>query len=316
MLLQGAIILFTLAATGAAGGGGGSSGTTSSLSSDTSSAPSSTSSGSSSSEGSSSTDCSTWSEVASDLSSTFQGCGPAARGAIRAPFHDCINNGCDGSLILGDECGRSENAGLTATCSLLAAKAKQYSVGTADMIQFAAAVAIAVCPLGPRVRALVGRTDSSTPAEEGQVPGTKDPIDSILGKFAAVGMSANDVVALVGSHTAATQSFDDPSQAGKALDSTPSRWDVRFYSETRAGTAPYSFSSDRRMTNDSSTEGSWNLFARSQGAWASAFTSAWNRFVVVGNDVESLKDCSSSLPGSSRRRAEGMSRPMGAIAFH
>lgn len=120
------------------------------------------------------------------------------------------------------------------------------------MIQFAASIAIAVCPLGPRVKALVGRTDSSTPATEGGVPSTKDPIDKILGTFAAVGMSATDVVALVGSHTAGTQSFDDPSQAGKSLDSTPSRWDVTFYRETKAGTAPYSFSSDKRMTNDSS----------------------------------------------------------------
>jgi hypothetical protein len=119
------------------------------------------------------------------------------------------------------------------------------------MIQFAAAVAIAVCPLGPRVQALVGRKDSSTPATEGQVPSTKDPIDKILGTFAAVGMSATDVIALVGSHTVGTQSFDDPSQAGKALDSTPSEWDVTFYRETKAGTAPYSFSSDQRMTNDS-----------------------------------------------------------------
>ncbi|KAF2449819.1 class II peroxidase [Karstenula rhodostoma CBS 690.94] len=314
MLLHSAI-LFTLAARAVAGASG-SSNTSPSSPSTTSSASNSSSSGSSSTGSPSSTDCSTWSKVASDLSSTFQGCGPAARGAIRAPFHDCINNGCDGSLILGSECSRSENAGLPPTCTLLAAKAKQYNVGTADMIQFAAAVAIAVCPLGPRVRALVGRTDSSTPAAEGLVPSTKDPIAQILRQFAAVGMSAADVVALVGSHTVATQSFDDPSQAGKALDSTPSRWDVKFYSETKAGTAPYSFSSDRRMTNDSSTEGSWDRFARSQHAWAVAFTSAWDRFVVVGNDVGKLKDCSSSLPGSSKRRAEGMGSPMGDGAFH
>lgn len=206
---------------------------------------------SSQSSSSSPSGCSAWSAVASDLTSTFQGCGPPARGAIRAPFHDCINNGCDGSLILGDECSRSENAGLVPTCNLLASKAKQYNVGTADMIQFAAAIAIAVCPLGPRVRAMVGRTDSSTPAPKGLVPSTKDPIDKILATFAAVGMSANDVVALVGSHTAGTQSFDDPSQAGKSLDTTPSRWDITFYQETKAGTAPYSFSSDKRMTNDS-----------------------------------------------------------------
>ena len=46
---------------------------------------------------------SVWKDVASDLQNTFQGCGDAARGAIRAPFHDCVNGACDGSLILGGE---------------------------------------------------------------------------------------------------------------------------------------------------------------------------------------------------------------------
>lgn len=207
---------------------------------------------SSQSSSSSSGNCpSVWKSVATDLQSAFQGCNAAARGAIRAPFHDCINNGCDGSLILGGECSRSENAGLVPTCDLLGSKATQYNVGTADMIEFAAAIAIAVCPLGPRVKALVGRKDSSVPAAEGGVPSTKDPIPKILGAFSAVGMSPSDVVALVGSHTCGTQSFDNPSKAGASLDSTPSRWDVTFYRETKQGTAPYSFSSDQRMTNDS-----------------------------------------------------------------
>lgn len=192
-----------------------------------------------------------WKEVASDLQTTFQGCNDAARGAIRAPFHDCVNGACDGSLILGGECSRSENAGLVPTCDLLGQKAKQYNVGAADMIEFAAAMAISICPLGPRVRALVGRKDSSTPAPEGLVPASRDPIPKILEQFAKVGMSSSDVVALVGAHTTARQFFDDPARAGASLDTTPSRWDVTFYRETLTRTAPYSLSSDLRMTNDS-----------------------------------------------------------------
>ncbi|KAF1971337.1 ligninase LG6 precursor [Bimuria novae-zelandiae CBS 107.79] len=237
-----------------------------------------------------------WQDVASGLSRIFRGCNDPARGAIRAPFHDCINNGCDGSLILGGECSRREDAGLLPTCNMLGNMAKQYNVGTADMIQFAASFAIATCPLGPQVRALVGRKDSSTPAPEGGVPGSRDPIPKILAAFAAVGMSTTDTVALVGAHTAARQLFDDPSQAGKTLDTIPSRWDVTFYQETKAGTAPYSLSSDRRMTNDSQTSSIWDRFAGSQEAWNSAFTSAFERFTVVGNDVSSLQDCSSLLP--------------------
>lgn len=192
-----------------------------------------------------------WSDVVKDLESDFAGCNDNAHAAIRAPFHDCVINGCDGSLILGGECSRSENAGLTDVCNYLGNKATQYNVGAADMISVAAATAIAICPMGPRVRALVGRTDSSVPAPEGQIPSTSDPVDKILATFGAVGMSAQDVVALVGSHTVARQSFDDPDKAGAALDTSPGTFDNTFYEETKEGTAPYSFSSDRRMSNDS-----------------------------------------------------------------
>ena len=192
-----------------------------------------------------------WKDVATDLTHTFNGCGDVARGAIRAPFHDCVTGACDGSLILGNECSRAENAGLLPTCNLLGQKAQQFNVGVADMIEFAAAVAMAVCPFGPRVRALVGRIDNSTASPNGLVPGPRDPMDKILGQFAKVGMSPADVVALVGAHTTARQFFDDPAKAGASLDTTPGVWDVKFYGQTKAGTAPYSLSSDRRMTNDS-----------------------------------------------------------------
>ena len=101
-----------------------------------------------------------WSTVLPELQSAFAGCGRDAHGAIRAPFHDCINNDCDGSLILTDECSRSENAGLPNICAKLLGWTKKYNTSAADMIQFAAATAISVCPLGPRVRALVGRKDN------------------------------------------------------------------------------------------------------------------------------------------------------------
>lgn len=97
---------------------------------------------------------------------------------------------------------------------------------------------------------MVGRPDSSTRATEGQIPETSHSVDQILATFEAKGFSATDVVALVGSHTAAKQFFDDPSKAGQALDSTPSAWDITFYAQTLTGTAPHSFSSDRRMAVD------------------------------------------------------------------
>lgn len=193
---------------------------------------------------------SVWTDVAKELQTDFAGCNADAHGAIRAPFHDCINNGCDGSLILTDECSRSENAGLSGICNKLKDWATKYNVGAADMIQFAAATAISACPLGPKVQALVGRKDSSDAAPVGSVPSSKDPVDTILAAFSAKGFSAGDLVALLGTHSVALQFFDDPSQAGKSLDTTPDVYDMTFYKETKAGTAPYSLQSDKLMSND------------------------------------------------------------------
>jgi hypothetical protein len=194
---------------------------------------------------------SVWSDIASELQSDFAGCGRDAHSAIRAPFHDCINNGCDGSLILSDECSRPENAGLSGICTKLADWATKYDVSSADIIQFAAATAISQCPLGPKVQALVGRKDSKKAADAGSVPSSRDSIDKILGAFSAKGFSAKDVVALMGTHSVAVQLNDDPAQAGKSLDSTPSVYDMTFYKETKDGTAPYSLQSDRLLSNSS-----------------------------------------------------------------
>ncbi|USP79672.1 ligninase LG6 precursor [Curvularia clavata] len=244
-----------------------------------------------------------WSEVASELETTFAGCGKDAHGAIRAVFHDCITSGCDGSLILSDECTtRTENAGLSDICSELDNWRKKYSVGAADMIQFAAAMAISSCPLGPRVQALVGRIDSSVPSATGGVPGSRDSVEKILGAFSAKGFSPEDVVALMGTHSVALQFFDDPSQAGQSLDSTPSRLDIRFYNETKFGTAPYSLQSDRLLANATETRNTWDVYAESTTTWSEAFTSAWNRFAVVGSDPQNLQDCSDLIPQSSVRR--------------
>ena len=191
-----------------------------------------------------------WSEALPELQSAFSGCGRDAHGAIRAPFHDCINNGCDGSLILTDECSRAENAGLSDICGKLLSWTQRYNTSAADMIQFAAATAISACPLGPRVQALVGRTDNSEAAPLNSVPGSRDPISSILEKFAAKGFSGDDVVALMGTHSVAVQVNDDPAQAGKSLDSTPRVYDLKFYQETLDGTAPYSLESDKGLANN------------------------------------------------------------------
>ncbi|KAH3909255.1 hypothetical protein HBI56_187320 [Parastagonospora nodorum] len=256
-----------------------------------------------------------WTDVAKELQSTFSTCGRAAHGAIRAPFHDCINNGCDGSLILTDECSRSENGGLSFICETLLDLTNKYKVSAADMIQFAAAYAISACPLGPNVKALVGRTDSSVAAPLNSMPSSKDSVDSILAAFSARGFSSDDVVALLGTHSVAIQVVTDPNNVGQPLDSTPAVCDTKYYVETQSGTAPSSLDSDLRMANDTQTAKTWTDFGNSQDLWAAKFVDAWNRFAVIGNDVDSLQDCSSLIPTDSAKKRWAMSMPMGARGY-
>ncbi|KAI8936622.1 hypothetical protein NX059_007021 [Plenodomus lindquistii] len=262
---------------------------------------------------------SVWKDIAQKLKSDFAGCNSLSHAAIRAPFHDCINNACDGSLILTDECSRSENAGLQAVCNYLLSVTNQFSVSAADTIQFAAAIAISACPLGPRVRALVGRSSSDRPAPEGLIPSSRDPVEDIIGAFEAKGISSGELVALLGTHSVAQQRFDDPSRAGTPLDSTPWLYNVLFYKETLSGTAPYTLSSDRRLSVYWETADEWSTFAASQSAWDAVFVPAWNKFSVIGNDVGSLQDCSSLVPQSkmSRRstKANSLYREIMAAKF-
>ena len=105
-----------------------------------------------------------WNQISETLTQQFLAdgqCTDSARAAIRSSFHDCFPGSCDGSLILADECSKSENRGLERLCSNLANVASQTSVGVADLIQFAAAHAVKTCPGGPTIPVYVGRKDSS-----------------------------------------------------------------------------------------------------------------------------------------------------------
>jgi hypothetical protein len=111
-----------------------------------------------------------------------------------------------------------------------------------------------------------------------------------------------DLAALIGAHTTAKQRFSEPAQAGEALDSTVGTWDNRYYSETKRGKAPVTLQSDKNIAQHPLTSIPFSTFAVSKGAWDAAFVSAMQKMSMLGVQSDGLIDCTSALPGGSRRR--------------
>ncbi|KAK8070235.1 hypothetical protein PG994_006851 [Apiospora phragmitis] len=239
-------------------------------------------------------DCpSVWGKVANDLKSTLVGDDGGltdnGRASVRVPFHDCFPGACDGSIILANECtDRPENGQMIPICGILGQKADEHKVGVADIIQLAGALSIRAAG-GPAISFLAGRKDSSTANPAGQIPDQNDPADKIIGDFRAKGFSPTELVALLGAHTVAKN------RAGQALDTTDSRWDNVFYSETEDRRAPATLNSDKAVSNATDTGRTWSSFAGDSGAWESIFIPAMQKMATMGNDVDSLTDCSSVI---------------------
>lgn len=264
-----------------------------------------------------------WSEISTILTGQFLAdgqCTDAARAAIRASFHDCFNGACDGSLILANECSGFENRGLERVCENLGNLAEQKQVGYGDLIQFAAAHAIKTCPGGPTVPVKVGRVDSDQANALGVLPGPRAASGDLIKLFgkspqiqhtgytcsrqspASKGFSPMDLAALIGAHTTAKQRVSDPSQAGAALDSTVGTWDNKYYSDTKNGGAPFTLPADKGIAQNPITAIPFSTFAVSKGAWDAAFVSAMTKMSMLGVNANGLVDCTSALPGGSRKR--------------
>ncbi|KAF2140435.1 class II peroxidase [Aplosporella prunicola CBS 121167] len=270
-----------------------------------------------------------WNDVSSALSAVFLDngqCSDLARAAIRYAFHDAgafsmslpfyppAAGGADASLLLSpDEISRGENNGLQKYHGFLQHFYAQYrdrGVGAADLIQFAGAHAIATCPSGPVVRALVGRTDATTAAPPGLLPagfGPNSAQDVLLALFEDKGFSATDLAALIGAHTASRSFTQREIRSGTPQDSTPGQWDVRYYAETYdPPRGVQSFESDINLSSPNTTVGrEFAAFVGNQGKWNGAFVAAMEHLSVLGipqEDVARFVDCTGALPKGTHAR--------------
>ncbi|CAM9403247.1 unnamed protein product, partial [Choristocarpus tenellus] len=135
--------------------------------------------------------------------------------------------GANGSIRFEPEINHGANAGLATALALLKPiKAKFDSIGWADLMQMASAVAVEVAG-GPAIDMVYGRVDAQTPedcAPEGNLPAGNRPFpkeesaqDHLRTVFYRMGFDDQGIVALSGAHTLG-RAFKD--RSGEGAEST------------------------------------------------------------------------------------------------
>ncbi|XP_078433364.1 peroxidase 43-like [Wolffia australiana] len=134
---------------------------------------------------------------------------------LRLQFHDCIVDGCDGSILINLPNGQQENKafgnqGLGGFNVIDEAKAQLESqcpgvVSCADIVALAARDSV-VLTKGPFYAVETGRQDgfSSSISHASNLPGEDEPINALQNKFSAKGLSDKDLVLLSAAHTIGT----------------------------------------------------------------------------------------------------------------
>ena len=84
-------------------------------------------------------------------------------------------------------------------------------------IQLAGALSLSVCQGAPQVEFVIGRPFPKGPAPDFIVPQPVNTTDELINAFKAVGISAQELVALLASHSAAGADDFAPPLAGYAF---------------------------------------------------------------------------------------------------
>ncbi|KAI0312758.1 manganese peroxidase 2 [Amylostereum chailletii] len=273
--------------------------------------------------------------ILEDIQATlFDGgeCGEEVHESLRLTFHDAIGfsqsnpsadtylyrgTGADGSLIkfASTETLYHANGGIDEIVDKQAPYVAKYAGNiTAGDLRFAGAVGVSNCPGAPQLEFMLGRTEATAAAIDGTVPEPFDSVDSILARFADVGLSPAEVVALLASHTIAAADHVDPTLKAVPFDSTPEIFDTQFFIETQLkgtlwpGTAnnqgesesplagEIRLQSDNDLARDSRTACFWQSNVNQQDHMTSTFKAAMAKLAVLGQDTSKMVDCSDVIP--------------------
>ncbi|KAJ7642416.1 heme peroxidase [Mycena polygramma] len=239
-------------------------------------------------------------------------CGDLARASVRLAFHDAgpfssalqakglPNGAADGSMLTDvNEVKRTENSGLGPIVAALTPLPARFNVGPGDVLHLAGVLGVLACPGGPQIKTLVGRPLPKNLAPDNLLPNPNSPVKVLTDRFADMGFSIREMMALMGAHSTAKQRFVNPSLAGETLDSTPEIWDVRFYSETQQATAApgtFRLNSDVNFSHNATTQQDYNRFVGKQSDWGREYADAHLKMSLLGINQNGLTDCSEILP--------------------
>lgn len=107
-------------------------------------------------------------------------------------------------------------------------------------------------------------------SQPGQLPPPILSAPQLISLFQSKGFTADELVALVGAHSAGKN------HTGVPFDTTVGELDSwTYYSETRDGYAPTTLPSDFFLSQYGETRDSWNVYAASQEAWVKDFVDGY-----------------------------------------
>ncbi|KAF8964551.1 hypothetical protein BDZ97DRAFT_1904396 [Flammula alnicola] len=252
-------------------------------------------------------------------------CGDGAHGALRLIFHDAIGisptaggGGADGSIAVfnATELAFPANDGLDDVLANVGPFLLKYAdvLSPGDFIQFAGALSLVNCAGAPRVKFALGRPQPTAASPPNLVPEPFDDVTSILERFASVGFSPQEVIALLSSHSIAGADTVDPTLEGVPFDSTPSTFDTTIFIEVllkgfvfpgtsgnqgevmSAVNGTMRLQSDSLLARDSRTACFWQSFATNHDQMRAQFGAGVFKMSLLGQNIEKMTDCSAVIP--------------------